>query len=137
MPASKVREFCHRKPLSSKLIDDLSKHFQCSTSAVIFRYLDLSLFPMLVVMLKNGKVQWNWATNDFKYKFLHKKGARLPVNTAAEEFFSKGKLYKTEKIVFADDWFLDLSRIKDEQFWEKCYYLPGDKVMSVIWKKER
>ena len=137
MPAVKFKEFCRRKPLNSKLIEDLSKHFQCSISSVIFPYLDLSLFPMIIVMSKDGKIQWGWPINDFKYRFFRKDGTPVPVNTAAEEFFSKGKQYKTEEIVFTDDWFLDLYRIKDEQFWGKCYYLPGNKVMSVIWKKER
>jgi len=137
MPGKKVKEFCHRKPMSSKLIVDIGKHFQTSTSAAIYKYMELSLFPMLMVMSRDGKVEWKRMTDGFKYWCAPKSGMPVPVNSAAGEYFSKGKQYKTEEIVFADDWFTDQYRVKDEQFWELCYYLPGNKVMSLIWKKEK
>jgi Zn-dependent peptidase ImmA (M78 family) len=137
LPSVKVRNYCHRKPLSSKLIDDLSNHFRTSTSSVVFRYLELSLFPMMVIMTKLGIIEWKIATPDFKYKYLVSKLNKVPPTTAAGEYFLKGTRYRTEEIVFAEDWYSDYYRIKDEQFYEKCYYLPGDKVMSVIWKKEK
>jgi Zn-dependent peptidase ImmA (M78 family) len=137
MPGAKVKEFCRRKPLSSTLIEDLGKQFQTSTSAVIYKYMELSLFPMLMVMSRDGKVQWKQMTQGFKYWGAPKTGKAVPVNSAAGEYYQKGTRYKTEEIVFADDWFNDQFRIKDEQFWEKCYYLGGNKVMSLIWKKER
>jgi len=136
MPAKKFRNFCHRRPISSKLIEDLAKEFGASVSAVVFRYLYLSLSPVLIVMSKDGKMEWRSCTKDFKYWGLPAKGSPIPVNTAAHEFFTKGKQYRTEEIVFADDWFTDQYRIKDEQFMEKCYYLPGNKVLSLIWKRE-
>lgn len=137
MPSVRVREFCRRKPLTGKLIEEIAKHFQTSTSAVIYKYMELSLFPMLMVMSKDGKVQWKQMTEGFKYWCAPKAGAPVPVNSAVGEFFQKGTKYKTEEIVFADDWFTDQFRVKDEQFWEKCYYLSDNKVMSLIWKKER
>lgn len=137
MPSSKFKSFCRKKPLSGKLIEDLSSYFQTSTSSVIFRYLELSLFPMMIVMIKAGSIEWKMATSDFKYRYLSSRVNKIPPNTAAGDFFLKGKKYPTEEIVFADDWYSDYYRIKDEQFYEKCYYLLKDRVMSVIWKKEK
>lgn len=137
MPSAKVRGFCHRCPLSGQLIDDLSRHFQTSTSATLFRYFDIGMFPMAIVMSKAGKIEWKWFTRDFKYWGIPAEGCAVPVNTAVWEYFNSGKRYKTDEIVFADDWFNDHNRIKDEQFYEKCYYPGPDKVMSVIWKKEK
>jgi Zn-dependent peptidase ImmA (M78 family) len=137
MPSKKFRGFCHRRPISSKLIEDLAKEFGASISAVILRYIYLSLSPVLIVMSKDGKMEWKSATKDFKYWGLPSKYSALPVNTAAYEFFSHGKQYQTEEIVFADDWFTDQYKIKDERFMEKCYYMPNNKVLSLIWKKEK
>jgi len=135
MPSKRFRSFCNRRPICSKLIEDLAKEFGASLSAVIFRYFHLSLSPILIVLAKEGKVVWRLYSNDFKYRGVPAKDAPVPVNTAVHEFFSSGKEYQSEEIVFADDWFTDERRVKDEQFIEKCYYLPGKKVMSVIWKK--
>jgi hypothetical protein len=82
-------------------------------------------------------VQYHRATTDFKYKMFPKWGTPLPPDTAAAEFFRGVAPYKTEEIVFADAWFTDYYRVKDEPFWEKCFYLPGNKLISLIWKKER
>ncbi len=123
--------------MSSILLNDISKHFQVSISAVIYKYLELSLFPMMIVMSKDGNIFWHRSTDDFKYKYLPRWGQAVPPTTTAGEFFRNGKKYDNEEIVFADDWFLDGYRQKDEQFWEKCYYLAGNKVLSIIWKKER
>lgn len=137
MPSSRVRKFCLKKPLSSKLIADLSEYFQTSTSSVLFRYMELSLFPMMMVMCSGGKVDWKLQTSDFKYKYLAGNGKLIPPSTAAGEFFQKGVKYDSEEIVFADEWFSDFGRIRDEAFYEKCYYLTSSRVLSLLWKKER
>ncbi|MFT3704777.1 MAG: ImmA/IrrE family metallo-endopeptidase [Agriterribacter sp.] len=137
MPSKRFRNFCTRRPISSKLIGDLAKEFGASLSAVVFRYFYLSLSPILIVLSKESKILWKFYSPDFKYRGIPAKDAAVPFNTVAYEFFSTGKEYQSEEIVFADDWFTDERRVKDEQFVEKCYYLPGKKVMSVIWKKEK
>lgn len=135
MPSVKVLSFCRKKPLSSSLISSMANNFGASHSAAIFRYFDLSLFPMLIVMSRAGKIVWKMATSDFKYKYIANNGS-VPVNSAAWEFFSSGTRYESEEIVYAGDWFSDYNRIKEEQFFEKCYYLRQNKVMSLIWKIE-
>jgi Zn-dependent peptidase ImmA (M78 family) len=137
MPSKKFKKFCLRKPLSSKLLTEISNNFKTSVSSVVFKYFELSMFPMMIVLSKEGKIDWKMFTVDFKYHFIPAKGAPTPPNTAAGEFFLKGRRYDSEEIVFADDWFTDYNRIKDEQFFEKCYYLSHNKVLSVLWKKEK
>lgn len=137
IPTGKIRKYCLKRPLSSALISDISTDFQVSSSATIFRYLDLSLFPMMIVMAKDGKVEWKMNTRDFKYWQIPAKEKPVPSASVSAEFFTSGKKYHVEETVFAEDWFNDRYVQKGEQFNEKCYYLPGNKVMSLLWKKER
>jgi hypothetical protein len=137
LPEKKYRAFCYKRPLSGALLEEIAIKFQVSLTAVCYKYLEISLFPMALVMSQNGSLKWHQTTPDFKYPWFPKWNTPLPPNTAAAEYFRNGRTYKTEEIVFADDWFTDLRRVKDEQFWEKCIYLPSNKVLSILWKKEK
>jgi len=137
MPAKLFRKKCFRRPLDPKLLDELAEHFQTSISSVIFRYFELNLFPMLIVRVSNGLIDWKMASRDFKYKYLPKKGGEVPPTTAVAEFFKAGKTYADKQTLWAHDWFQDFNIADNEQIFEKCYYLSDTVVMSVIWKKER
>ena len=91
MPEKKLRAFCHKRPLSGTLLADIAKHFQVSIPAVCYKYLEISLFPMAMVMSQNGAVLWHQATADFKYQWFPKRNATLPPNTAAREYFEKDR----------------------------------------------
>lgn len=137
LPENKVRSFCYRRPLSSELLNDIARRFKVSATAVIYKYFELSLFPMLFVKSERGRVSWSRFTDGFKYWHSPAKGSNVPANTVVWEYYNQGRTYAKEEIVVADDWFSDQWRQKDEQFYEKCYYLSEEKVLSVIWKKER
>jgi Zn-dependent peptidase ImmA (M78 family) len=135
MPAKEFKKICNRRPLSSLLIEDLSKVFNTSISSTIFRYFDLNLFPMIIVFAKDNIVQWHMRTNDFTYWSVPQKGMPVPSTTAAGEFFTQKKVYQKEEIIFAGDWFTDNKKDLDQEMYEKCYY-NNNSVLSVIWLKE-
>lgn len=92
---------------------------------------------MLIVLAKDGMIEWKMVSEDFKYKYLPKKQGELPPTSVAGEFFRLGKKPATQQIVFAYDWCKDHGVGIKEQLWEKVYYLSGTKVMSVVWRKEK
>ncbi len=136
MSSASFRHQCVRKPLSAELITELSGYFKTSVSSVLFRYFELNLFPMAIVCSKNGLVDWVRPTKDFKYRKFPLKGDPVPKSTAAGEFYYQNKRYETTEIVYPDDWFWDDEQDTSEQMYEKCFYLPGNTIYSVIWKKE-
>jgi Zn-dependent peptidase ImmA (M78 family) len=137
MPSVNFTRFCLRQPLDNLLLEKLAKTFNASISSVIFRYFELNLFPMLIVLSKNGIIEWKMVSEDFRYKYLPKKQGEVPPTSVAGEYFSLGKKPATQQIVFAYDWCKDFNVGIKEQLWEKCYYLSETKVMSVIWRKEK
>lgn len=137
MPSERFKQQCLRRPLSGKLIEDLSQYFNTSLSSVIFRYFELNLFPVFIVSCRDSIVEWYFRSSDFKFKFPPKYGDNVPNSTAASDFFYDGIEYTTEEIIFADDWFSDYRMNKNQQLYEKCYYQRQlNKVISVIWVKE-
>ena len=136
MPEQHVRNLCLRRPLSSRLLENISVRYKTSISSVIFRYFELDLFPMCIVMMEAGKVVWAQRSSDFWNGDLPKKGAWVSKTTAAGEYFKNQIRHDTEQIVYGDDWFRGWGANKDQQFFEKCYYMTPTKVLSVIWRKE-
>ncbi len=137
MPSRKFKSQCLRKPLSGKLIENLVNHFQTSLSATLFRYFELDLFPVFIVCCKDAKVKWYFRSCDFIYKYPPKYGAAVPSSSTAGEYFLKQREYPSEEIIFPDDWFTDFSMDKNQQLYEKCYYLKStNTVISLIWLKQ-
>ncbi len=137
MPSKRFRKQCIKRPLSGKLIDSLSNHFQTSISATIFRYFELRLFPMFMVCCKDSKVKWYFRSEDFLYNYPPKYGAPVPNSSVAGEFFYNQREYSTEEIIYPDDWFTDFKMNKRQPLFEKCYYLKStNSVISLVWVKE-
>ena len=137
MPSNEFRKICSNRPLSSNLLDDISKCFDTSISSTIFRYFDLNLFPMMIIFSKDNIIKWHMKTTDFKYFYIPKYGSLVPKTTASGEFFNKSKTYQKEEVVYAGDWFTDNNKNLDQEIYEKCYYnKQNNSVLSVIWIKE-
>ncbi len=134
MPSQRFRQQCLKKPLSGELIENLANHFKTSLSATIFRYFELDLFPMFIVCSQDEKVKWYFRSNDFLYKYPPKYGSEVPRSSAAGEYFFNQNEYRNEEIIFPDDWFSDFYMDKNQQLYEKCYYLKtSNTVISLVW----
>lgn len=137
MPSKKFIQKCFRKPLSGKLIVELSNYFQTSLSATIFRYFELDLFPLFIVFCKDAKIKWYFRSTDFKYRYPPKYESDVPKSSVAGEFFYNQREYLEEEIIFPDDWFSDFRMDKNQQLYEKCYYLKNtNSIISLVWIKE-
>lgn len=137
MPERFMRQECQRRPLSSTLIQHIQDTFNVSTTAAIFRYFELSMFPMSIICCKEGKILWSMRTDDFTFKWLPKSGDSVPINTIAGDFFNGRSKSENEEIVYSDDWFPNNTRDNDTELYEKCYYLNANTIISIIWVKER
>lgn len=137
MPSKIFRQLCLRKPLSGKLITDLSNYFKTSLSSTIFRYFELDLFPMFIVLCKDAKIKWYFKSNDFKYKYPPKYESEVSTSSVAGEFYYNQREYSVEEIIYPDDWFSDFKMDKTQQLYEKCFYLKSsNSVLSLVWVKE-
>lgn len=136
MPEKHMRNLCLRRPLSVQLLDNISVRFKTSISSVIFRYFELDLFPMCLIMTANGKVLWAMRSKDFWNGDLPRKGATVLKSSVAGEYFDQKTKYDFEQIVYGEDWFTGSRMNKDQQFFEKCYYMPNNKILSMVWRKE-
>lgn len=138
MPGKRFKEQCAKMPLSSKLITDLSKTFQTSITATIFRYFELDLFPMFIVYSKDSIIKWYFKSEDFLFKYPPKYGSKVPASSVAGEYFYENVEYpNNEETIFPDDWFSDYYIHKNLQLYEKCYYLKyNNSVLSMIWVKQ-
>jgi hypothetical protein len=90
---------------------------------------------MILIFSKSGNIEWSMPTFDFKQSWP-KKGRAVFNTSVAGEFFSNGKRYLDKQIIFPEDWFEDIYN-KNQQLYEKCYYLSADSVLSMIWYKEK
>lgn len=138
MPSSAVSKFCFKRPLNSQLLADISNEFNTSISSVIFRYFDLNLFPMMLISSKDNIIKWHMKTTDFRYCYIPKYESPVPKTTVSGEYFNQNKIYQTEEIIYAGDWFTDSNKDLDQEIYEKCYYnKKNNSVLSVIWVKEK
>lgn len=135
MPSVMFRSQCVKQKLTEKLIEHLSTHFQTSISSVIFRYFELNLHPMALVLSKKGKIEWTMSTSDFYHRPLPVKGDPVPETSVAGEFFLNNKRYNSAEPVFVLDWVRTGESSISPQLNEKCYYLSNDSVLSLIWGK--
>jgi Zn-dependent peptidase ImmA (M78 family) len=134
-PSKMFKSLCRTRPLDPNLIDELAKKFNISTSACIFRYFDLNLYPMILIFSRNGVIEWVMPTSDFRFTWP-RRGRKVHSSSVAGEFFSNGRKYIDKQIVFPEDWFEDVLN-KNQQLYEKCYYQSAEAVLSMIWVNEK
>jgi len=136
IPPTRFMKFIHKKKFNFSLIEAISKHFGTSLSSTLFRFVESGNYPIMVVYSQNNIVKHKWCSVEFPYKYLKcNYSNKLPVNTAASEYFADGTKYETAEIVYASDWFKSFEDIRDVKLFEKCIYPTyNNTVISIIWE---
>ncbi|RPG31137.1 MAG: ImmA/IrrE family metallo-endopeptidase [Muricauda sp. TMED12] len=126
-----IKAYRRKRKFEFETIVTISKEFQVSLTAALYRVFMLDLHPMMIVKSKNGKIIGNPArSNDFYYKLNDKRN--LPEDSLAMDFFSKGLKSKNSRELWAMDWF---DTDGSGKVFEHCiYYENQDMVISVIWR---
>lgn len=137
MPTHRITKDVERRKFNFALIDEISKKYMVSITTALLRFIVLGNHPIMVVCSRNGMVVWRRFNHDFPfYTLLTGIDDKVPVNTAAGDYFNNQLKSNKTEIVFAEDWFL-LTRQQDRgrKFYEHCiYYEPLNQVVSVIWE---
>lgn len=135
LPKKRFKIDCYRRKFSFAIIQELSKKYQTSLTATSLRFASLGNHPIMVVYSINNTIKWYWYSNDFRFWSLRYGKIKVPEDTAAGEYFLKGRKYSSSEIVFADDWFnVRFDSEKEKKFYEHCIYGLNDSVISIIWE---
>jgi hypothetical protein len=123
------------KKFNAGIIDLLKTEYKVSRTACALRFADIGNCPIMVIYAENGRIRWQYSSDDFRYKYLIN-GNIVPKNTVMGEYFYENNqidTYKTEMIVVGDCF----SNVNDEdvrkQFYEYCITYQNS-ALSIIWE---
>lgn len=136
MPFDLFKNRVKGKRLNIQLIEDIAGYFKTSLTASFLRYSLLGDFPLMVVFIDNGIVEWKQASQDFPFPFLPLKN-KVPVYTVAGDFFYN-------RIAFGDqpekvdviEWFPEdhnAQKLNTWQIYEQCFQVSKTGIISCLW----
>ncbi len=129
----KSKEFS--RPFSLETIKELSKYFQTSFLATLFRFVEIGSESVLSVFCKDGKVKWYIRSDDFpEWPFKFRVGSIPPENTVLGDFVRNNKIIFTEvEQVDIDSWFYSKWEV-DLKLREQCVFNDDyGYVLSILW----
>lgn len=135
LPKERIKLDCNKRKFSFTILQEISKKYQASLTATALRFSTIGNHPIMVVYSFNNKINWYWFSADFRFWSLKHGKLKVPEDTAAGEFFIKGRKYTTPEIVYADDWFnVKYESDLERKYFESCIYGSNGSVVSIIWE---
>lgn len=139
MPTKLFKEEAKGK-FSPLLIKKLSEKFNSSLTATAFKYLEMNMHPICLVLTENGKVKY-WKKSEDLRLFV-KECTKLPPprDSVAMEYLQNGYgfLYKFEdkaQSISKSTWFELRSYDEDTDFYEYCIPTKNHQtILSIIWE---
>lgn len=135
MPSDLFKLRVKGEGMSLDLIRDTADYFGTSQTATLLKYKDLGDFPISVIFIKNGIVEWKKESSDFPLKFLPK-GSKVPQGSAAGDFFMYQRLESNPVLVDALDWFpedFDVEDYLETEFFEHNFRIGADGLLCCLW----
>ena len=71
MPAALFKRKVTRRKLELSLIENVAGYFGASKTATFLRYKELGDFPVMIIFIENGLIQWKTASDDFPLNGCH------------------------------------------------------------------
>lgn len=136
MPYEQFSHQCKGKKLTFELIKELSEYYKTSLTATLLRYKDIGEFPIAVIYIEDGKVEWRQFSNDFVLQWLPKGTDVRPGTIAYDVAINKLPPEKEPELVDALDWFPEDRNIEDYQNWrfhEFCIPVSKNGLVSFLW----
>lgn len=121
--------------MSLDLIRDTADYFGTSQTATLLKYKDLGDFPISIIYMKNGIVEWKKESSDFPLRFLPK-GSKVSEGSAAGDFFNGQGLESAPVLVDALDWFpedFDIENHLKTEFYEHNFRIGKDGLLCCLW----
>lgn len=121
--------------MSLDLIRDTADYFGTSQTATLLKYKDLGDFPISVIYMEKGIVEWKVESLDFPLKFL-RKGSKVPEGSAAGDFFNGQDLENYPVLIDAIDWFPEDFKIEDHmenELFEHNFRIGVNGLLCCLW----
>lgn len=148
MPEEWIREFMRGKKPGKYILSDFCEYFNVSISSAALRISLLDIFPVAVIMSKDGVVQWSSISKSFPFKWIPK-GYKVNNNSYSYDLFEKMKKQVNGvyadfsegtgfEEVLADAWFWEDRNYKKNFFmYEYNVPMPAySSVLTILFLKE-
>ncbi len=135
MPKNLFQSIIGGKKLNIAFINDISSYFRVSMMAAFLRYIQLGIYPAMLIYMEKGIVKWKQYSNDFPFKYLQV-NTKVPAYTVAGDYFYHGRIETQPEKIEAIEWFPEDRQLKhqrDTNLWEQCYQISTNGLVSCLW----
>lgn len=140
MPEKLFLKEAEGKKFSPLLIKQLAERFETSLTATVFRYLELNLYPICLVLIEKGKVKYWKKSDDLNVWFGDYIRLAPPPYSVATEYIQEDysfvyKLEEKAQTISKSTWFNLGKYDEDTEFYEYCIPTKKHKlILSIIWE---
>jgi Zn-dependent peptidase ImmA (M78 family) len=135
MPEERFKTDIYRKKFNFELISTLSVQYAVSVIACAFRFAQIGSHPIMIIYGENGLIKWNYASDDFPYKYVLN-NPKIPCSFVMGEYFSNinlSEISKTSQIWAVDCFDYVKNEDSNKKFYEHCITHKGS-ALSIIWE---
>lgn len=140
MPEKKLKEFIKGKSFSPNLAQDIASYFKTSITSTVYKLLSLSIYPLFIASIHNGRVLYWSKSEDFWVKVKNITKLAPPKNSVAQEYIDANYdfIYTNEEkaqLIQKSVWFELKAYEEDTDFYEYCIpYRKNKSIISIIWE---
>jgi len=136
MPNELFKKFVKGKRLNIGLIEDVADYFKASLTASFLRYVHLGDFPLMVVFIDKGIIEWKQSSADFPFPYLPLKN-KVPAYSVAGDFvYNNVPLGDRPEKVDVIEWFPEdhqALKLSNWQIYEQCFHVSKTGLISCLW----
>ncbi|MDA3859634.1 MAG: ImmA/IrrE family metallo-endopeptidase [Melioribacteraceae bacterium] len=135
MPTSWFANATKRRPLNFELLKEVAAQFGTSLTATAIKYVKHGAYPAVLVLSKNGIVEWSFVNEAFPYSWL-KKGYKVRKESSAFDYFAGKEMQLCDDIVPIHTWFSDDFNCPDVgELNEQNVAMPSyNSVLTILWE---
>ena len=135
MPTELFKSKVIGKKLNISLIEEVASYFNVSLTATFLKYRNVGTYPVMIIFIDNGIINWKQCSNDFPFQYLPI-NSKVPAWTVAGDYFNGKGLEDKPVKVDAIEWFPEDFQIKykkDWKIWEQCFQVSEKGLISCLW----
>lgn len=135
MPQQEIIDLCKSKRFTFHLIEKLSKDLGVSMSAFLFRYIELKISPILIIIIKDGLVR-SFQGDTFELKQYLKQiiSQPPPFGSLSSAYLNGGNKLDQPIPIDPKVWFkIGEKYVYQYNLFEQCLYIDSRSIISVLW----